>query len=311
MMSVFYDLEKLDPPLTDPVLTIGNFDGVHQGHLTLFNKVKERAKAISGQSVVITFEPHPIKVMSPGNGPPLITPTLQKLKLINATGIDVILCLPFTKEFASMSPEAFVKDLLVDRIGIKEIVVGYDYSFGYKRTGNIDLLKRMGKKYGFLVHVIEQIFVDSLPVSSTNIRNFVREGRLAEAKVLLGRDYEVCGKVVRGKNRGTRLLGIPTANLELIDELTPKPGVYVVRVMIDDKCFSGVTNIGYNPTFGNNAFSVETHLLNFSGDLVGKTIRVCFIQRLRDERTFRSIEELSEQIHQDIRVAEEVLRKEG
>ncbi len=309
IMSVFYNLEQLEPTLRNPVLTIGNFDGVHQGHLTLFDKVKERAKAISGQSVVITFEPHPVKVMTPENGPPLITPTLQKLKLINAAGMDIILCLPFTKEFATISPEAFVKDLLVDQIGIKEIIVGYDYSFGYKRAGNIDLLKKLGKQYGFKVHVIEQIFLDNMPVSSTNIRNFVREGKLAEARVLLGRDYEVCGKVVKGKNRGGRLLGIPTANLELIDELTPKPGVYVVKVLIDDKRFSGVTNIGYNPTFGNNAFSVETHILNFSGDLVGKTIRVCFIERLREERTFRSIEELSKQIRQDILVAEEILKK--
>jgi len=148
-MTVILNLDQLLKPLKNPVLTIGNFDGVHKGHLALFNKVKERARLIDGQSVVMTFEPHPIKVMMPGNGPPLITPTQQKLKLIEDAGIDVILCVSFTEEFATISPQGFVKDLLVDRIGIREIVVGYDYCFGNKRTGNIDLLQKMGKDYGY------------------------------------------------------------------------------------------------------------------------------------------------------------------
>ncbi len=308
-MTVIFNLDKLERPLKNPVLTIGNFDGVHKGHLTLFNKVKERADLIDGQSVVMTFEPHPIKVMMSGNGPPLITPTQQKLKLIQDTGIDIILCVPFTEEFATISPKGFVKDLLVDRIGIKEIVVGYDYSFGNKRAGNIELLEKMGNDYGFLVHVIEQIILDETAVSSTNVRNLVQEGNLSEAKKLLGRDYQVRGTVVKGKDRGGRLLGFPTANLELVDELTPKLGVYVVKVLIDDKIYNGLTNIGFNPTFGNNVFSVETHILDFSGDLVGKTIRVNFLERLRDEKTFKSIEELAEQIKKDSLRARELFKK--
>jgi len=308
-MTVIFNLDQLENPLKNPVLTIGNFDGVHKGHLALFNKVKERASLIDGQSVVMTFEPHPIKVMAPGNGPPLITPTQQKLKLIENTGIDIILCIPFTKEFAMISPQGFVKDLLVDRIGLKEIVVGYDYCFGHKRSGDIDLLRKMGNDFGFTVHVLDPIFLDETLVSSTSIRNLVQKGHLAEAKKLLGRDYQVCGTVIKGKNRGGRLLGFPTANLQLIDELTPKLGVYTVKVLIGEKVYNGLTNIGYNPTFGNNVFSVETHILDFSGDLVGKTIRVNFIERLRDEKTFKSVEDLAEQIKKDCLRARELFKQ--
>lgn len=307
-MNIIYDLKELKTPLNNPVLTIGNFDGVHKGHLVLFEKVKNRAKAIGGQSAVMTFEPHPIKVMRPGNGPLLITPTRQKLDLISHAGIDLILCIPFTPQFASISAEDFVQDILVDMLGIKEIVVGYDYTFGYRRLGNIRLLQEMGDKLGFQVHVVDPVRLDDTLVSSTSIRKFVQEGKLSEAKKLLGRDYQIRGTVVKGKNRGGRLLGFPTANLRLIDELIPKGGVYAVTVMVNDKTYYGVTNIGYNPTFGDDALSVETHLLDFSEDILDKTIKVNFIQRLRDEKTYRSAKELADQIAQDILKAKELFK---
>jgi riboflavin kinase/FMN adenylyltransferase len=305
-MYIFYDLDELKEPLKNPVLTIGNFDGVHKGHLVLFDRVKERAKAIEGQSVVMTFEPHPIKVMKPGNGPPLITPTRQKLDLISDAGIDLILCLPFTHQFASISAEEFVQGILVDRLGIKEIVVGYDYTFGFKRQGNIQVLKELGEKLGFRVHVVDPICLDDALVSSTSIRELVQDGNLSEAKKLLGRDYQICGTVVKGKNRGGRLLGFPTANLKLIDELIPKGGVYAVTAIINGNIHYGVTNIGYNPTFGDEALSVETHLLDFSGDIVGKTIRINFIKRLREEKTYGNVKELADQIALDIQEAKEL-----
>lgn len=302
-MNIIYDLDELKEPLKNPVLTIGNFDGVHKGHLVLFDRVKARAKAIDGQSAVMTFEPHPTKVMKPGNGPPLITPIKQKLDLISDARIDVIFCIPFTHQFASISAQDFVQDILVDRLGIKEIVVGYDYTFGFKRQGNISLLQEMGEKLGFKVHVVDPIRLDNALVSSTSIRELVQEGNLSEAKKLLGRDYQICGTVVKGKNRGGRLLGFPTANLKLIDELIPKGGVYAVTAIINDKIYYGVSNIGYNPTFGDEALSVETHLLNFSEDILGKTIRVNFIKRLRDEKTYGSVEELADQIALDVQQA--------
>jgi riboflavin kinase/FMN adenylyltransferase len=302
-MTVVYKLEDLRRPLKNPVLTIGNFDGVHRGHLALFDKVKERAKALGGQSAVMTFEPHPIQVMKPGSGPRLITPTPQKLELIEKAGIEVLLCLRFTREFAAIGARDFVKDLLVDRIGVKELVVGYDYTFGHNREGNISLLREMGDQLGFVVHLVGPVHVNHTLVSSTSIRNLVQEGKLDEAKVLIGRDYQLQGKVVKGHNRGGRLLGFPTANLQIKDELLPRVGVYAVTVVIDGKMYNGVTSVGYNPTFGDTPLTVETHVLEFSGDLVGKTIQVNFLKRLRDEKTFRSVEELSEQISRDIRHA--------
>jgi len=307
-MNIIYDLNDLKEPLKNPVLTIGNFDGVHKGHLIIFDKVKDRAKAIGGQSAVMTFEPHPIRVVKPGNGPPLITPTKQKLDLISDAGIDVIFCIPFTRQFASISAEDFVRDILVQRLGIKEIVVGYDYTFGFKRQGNISLLQEMGEKLGFKVHVVDPIRLDNALVSSTSIRELVQEGNLSEAKKLLGRDYQICGTVVKGKNRGGRLLGFPTANLKLIDELIPKGGVYAVRAIINGKTYYGVTNIGYNPTFGEEALSIETHLIDFSGDILGETIRVNFIKRLRDEKTYGSVEELAHQIAVDVQEAKELFK---
>ncbi len=302
-MNVINDLSDLQSPLKNTALTIGNFDGVHRGHRALFNKVKERARAIHGQSIVMTFDPHPIKVMKPGNGPKLITPTTQKLELIAREEIDLILCVPFTPEFAAISAESFVRDILVQRLGLKEMVVGYDYTFGHKREGDIDLLRKMGESLGFGIHVVEPVLINDKLVSSTSIRNLVKDGNLSDAKELLGRDYQVTGTVVKGANRGGRLLGFPTANLQLMDELIPRKGVYGVTVRIGTLTYYGVTNIGYNPTFGNDHLSIETHVLDFSGDLLGQNIKINFLYRLRDERTFNSIEELSDQIALDIKHA--------
>jgi len=197
----------------------------------------------------------------------------------------------------------------VKRIGIKEIVVGYDYTFGHNREGDINLLREIGNDFGFVVHLVGPVEIDHTLVSSTSIRRLVQEGRLAEAKVLLGRDFEVQGTVVKGQNRGGRLLGFPTANLNPHGELLPKKGVYAVKLLIDDAVYNGVTNVGYNPTFGDTGLTVETHILDYTGDLLGKTIKVHFVKRLRDEKTFKSLEELSDQIARDIAQAKEVFRE--
>jgi len=307
---IIHDLAELQSPLRNPVLTIGNFDGVHRGHLALFERVKIRARAIGGVSVVMTFQPHPLKIMKPEKAPPLITPTQQKLALIAQSGIHTILCLQFDETFAAISAEDFVQDILVEKIGVKELVVGYDYTFGHNRTGNIELLRVMGKNLGFQVHVVQPVLMGKRVVSSTSIRELIRAGELAKAKKLLGRDYQICGTVVKGKNRGGRLLGFPTANLEVVDELTPKEGVYAVKVLIDDHIYNGVTNIGHNPTFGQGPLSIETHILDYSGNLLGQTIRVNFIERLRVEKTYKSIEELARQIDLDVKVAREVLESQ-
>jgi riboflavin kinase/FMN adenylyltransferase len=231
------------------------------------------------------------------------------LRRISDAGIDVVFCLPFTREFAAITARDFVQDILVAKIGIRELVVGYDYSFGRGREGNIDLLRELGDELGFVVHVVNPVKVADTLVSSTSIRNLIQDGKLAEAKKLLGRDYQVAGRVVGGKHRGGKILGYPTANLQLVDELIPKEGIYAVRVHVGDQIYNGLTNIGYNPTFQNSDFSVETYILDFSGDLLGQTIRVDFIERIRDEKAFDSPKELADQIAKDVAQAKGIFER--
>ncbi len=309
-MTTTYTLDNLPEDIKNPVVTIGNFDGVHWAHQAIFKKVIERAKDLNGTSVVITFEPHPIKVMSPDKARPLITLLEQKGELVINQGIDIFLLIKFTREFAAMPARDFVKDILVDKLGIKEVIVGYDYAFGHRREGNIKLLKEMGQQFNFEVHQVGPVYVGNSLVSSTSIRNLIMDGRVSEAKQLLGRNYQIRGEVIRGRDRGEPLLGYPTANLRLVDELIPKEGVYIVTVDIDGKIYQGLTNIGYNPTFKDKTLSVETHILDLSADILGKKIKINFLSRLRDEKAFASVKELSKQISRDIKQAREFFSKE-
>ncbi len=309
-MTTIYTLDNLPEDIKNPVVTIGNFDGVHWAHQAIFKKVIERAKDLNGTSVVITFEPHPIKVMSPDKARPLITLLEQKGELVINQGIDIFLLIKFTREFAAMPARDFVKDILVDKLGIKEVIVGYDYAFGHRREGNIKLLKEMGQQFNFEVHQVGPVYVGNSLVSSTSIRNLIMDGRVSEAKQLLGRNYQIRGEVIRGRDRGEPLLGYPTANLRLVDELIPKEGVYIVTVDIDGKIYQGLTNIGYNPTFKDKTLSVETHILDLSADILGKKIKINFLSRLRDEKAFASVKELSKQISRDIKQAREFFSKE-
>ena len=306
-MNIITDLSEISNSLKNVVLTIGNFDGVHIGHQALFNQVIKKAKSIDGTSVVITFEPHPIRVIKSNKHFPLITLYEQKVELIGATGVDTLICIPFTREFAAIPARTFVKEILCDQLGMKAIVVGQDYSFGRKREGDIFLLKEMAVAHGFDVIISEWIELEGGRISSTEIRNLVREGVVEEAKKLLGRYYQVRGTVIRGRDRGGRLLGFPTANLTLYDELCPKGGVYAVTVEYQDTTYQGVANIGYSPTFDNGEFSVEVHILDFDQNIYERPIRVNFIRRLRGEKKFPGPEALSEQISLDIEKARELL----
>ncbi len=308
-MELIEQIEKITKPYKNAVVTIGNFDGVHLGHQALFQKVIEKSKEINGPSVAVTFEPHPMRVLKKNDHPPLITLYEQKKELIESSGIDVLICIPFSKDFAALTATEFVEDLLVSRIGMKAIVVGEDYTFGKDREGNLDLLKKFSMHLGFEVVVVNWIQLTDWPdrISSTRIRKLVMEGKLAEAQKLLGRYYQIRGIVASGRNRGGRLLGFPTANINLHDELCPKTGVYAVTVEHMDKNYKGVANIGYSPTFEDRVFTVEVHILDFDKDLLGLKIRVNFIKRLRDEIKFSSISDLSEQIKKDIGKARTIL----
>lgn len=309
-MDIIEDIEKIDHPYENAVITIGNFDGVHIGHQALFYQVIEKARALQGTSVVMTFEPHPIRVLKQNNHPPLITLYEQKAELIAKAGIDILICIPFTREFASIPAKEFVEEILVKRIGMKAVIVGEDYTFGKNREGNLDLLKTYGKRIGFEVIVVKKIQTSNNSegkISSTGIRELISEGRVAEARKLLGRHYQIRGTVMRGRDRGGRLLGFPTANINLYDELSPKTGVYAVAIECKGSKYNGVANIGYSPTFDDSIFTVEAHILDFNDDIYGQKIRVNFIKRLRDEKKFLNISELSDQIKKDINKARNIL----
>jgi riboflavin kinase/FMN adenylyltransferase len=310
-MTHVYTLDTLPEHISNPVVTIGNFDGVHKGHQALFTKLKDRAKELKGTSLVITFEPHPIKVMSPEKLKPLITVLEQKKELVISQGIEVLLLIKFTMKFSGIAARDFVKDILVDKIRIKEIIVGYDYAFGHNREGNIQLLREMGKEFDFTVTQVEPVYAGNTLVSSTSIRNLILEGKISEANRLLGRDYQLMGEVVEGRRRGKPLLGYSTANLKLPEGLIPREGVYIVTVELEGRLYQGLTNIGYNPTFKNKVLSIETHILDFSADIVSQNIKVNFLARLRDEIRFGTAEELSQQITRDIEGAREFFRERG
>jgi riboflavin kinase / FMN adenylyltransferase len=310
-MKIIEDIKHIEIPIHNAVVAIGNFDGVHIGHQALLQTVVEKAHKIGGTAVALTFDPHPIRVISANGHPPLITMKEQKSELIARTGIDVLLQIPFTLEFASISARSFVEDLLIRRIGMKVLIVGNDYTFGRNREGNLDLLKQWAPEMDFNVIVVDWIQSANgrvARISSTRVRELVMEGRMEEAKKLLGRHYQIRGLVASGRNRGGRLLGFPTANLNLQDELSPKQGIYAVTVEHDSALYQGVANIGYSPTFDDNIFTVEVHLLDFKKNIYGETIRVNFIQRLRDEIKFQSIEALAAQIRLDIDNARQILK---
>ena len=305
-MDAIIDLGVVPKALPLPIMTIGNFDGVHLGHQAIFRMLRQHAHEVGGTSLVLTFDPHPLKVLAPERCPLLITPTAKKLAIIRECRPEVVVCLPFTQELANLSPAAFVEDVLVGTIGVREIYVGYNFAFGKGRQGSIALLRELGERYGFGVHVIEPIAVEGRVVSSSMIRQWIQQGGVDEAALLLGRLYSLAGTVVEGYQKG-RELGFPTANVHSTDELIPGRGVYAVLVDWRDQRYEGVANIGFNPTFGRTRLSLEIHLFDFSEQLYGEAIEVSFVKKIRDERAFPSVTDLVKQIGQDVEAAHTLL----
>ena len=309
-MKLIEGLENIAKPFQNAVITIGNFDGVHLGHQALFHEVIEKAAEIHGTSVAMTFEPHPIRVLHQNSHPPLITLYEQKVELIERTGIDVLVCVPFTREFAAIPARAFLEEILIRRIGMKAFVVGGDYAFGRNREGNLDFLRSHSATHRFELIVADWIQAQAngnSRISSTRIRELVMDGEVAAARKLLGRHYQIRGTVEHGRKRGGKLLGFPTANIRLHDELAPKTGVYAVTVECVGGRYKGVANIGYSPTFDDHIFTVEVHILDFNHDVYGEKIRVNFIERIRDEIRFSGIEALSRQIRKDVETARGII----
>lgn len=306
-MRVLHNLHEARSMVRTSCVTIGNFDGVHMGHQKLLCRTRQKAQTHGLASVVVTFDPHPLRVLVGANTPPFITLTPQKLELIASLGMDYTLCLEFTKDIAALEPEKFVQTCLLDGLGMREMVVGYDYAFGRNRKGNFALLSELGDRYGFNIEQVGPVLMEHAIVSSSRIRDMVQAGLVWEVRPLLGRFYRVEGKVVAGRNRGGRLLGFPTANLHLKDELFPKTGVYAVWAEHAGQTLPAVANIGFNPTFGNDVLSVEVHILDFSMDIYGQEVRIHFVQRLRSEQKFPDVHALIARIQEDILLARRIL----
>ena len=309
-MKVFHGVTEARE-LTGCSLALGNFDGVHLGHQALFGEVRRQGTP----TAALTFLPHPGKVLQPELAPKLISLLPRKLELFEACGLDAAVVQPFTREYARSSPRDFEASLL-DVVGARHIVVGYDFTYGAARAGTADTLREAAAARGAQVHVVAPVTVDGVVASSSKVREYILEGRVSAAQRLLGRPFDLDGTVVTGHGRG-RGIGFPTANVDTQNELRPAAGVYAIRVRFlgapastpDAPWLPGVANIGVKPTFGVNEVTIEAHLLDFSGDLYGRELRVQFLERLRPERRFGSVAELVGQIKRDVEAARAVIAR--
>jgi riboflavin kinase/FMN adenylyltransferase len=305
-MRIIRGIKSCCEKFPNPVLTLGNFDGVHLGHQVIFHKIAERAKELQGTSIAFTFEPHPLKVLAPERSPKLLNTFHGKMKQIERAGVQVVVCADFDREFADQHPEEFARRILVEGIGVQEVYVGYDYAFGKGREGGIGSLKEMGARYGFFVGIVDAVRVNGAVVSSSRVRDLVTEGRVEDAPAFLGRFYSIEGNVVHGSSRG-HTLGFPTANIQTTNELLPAFGVYAVRAVLGGRTVDGVTAIGVRPTFGAGPVSIEVFLFDFDGDLYGKHMEISFVKRLRGEQKFPDADALVRQMHHDVEQAKAVL----
>ncbi len=305
-MKLFHGLAEARQ-LAGCALALGNFDGVHLGHQALFAE----ARRPGGPVAALTFQPHPGKVLQPDLAPKLITLLPRKLELLAEQGLDAAVVQPFTRDYARLTPEAFEASLL-DALGARHLVVGYDFTYGAARAGSVDTLREAAAARGAQVHRVAPVTVDGLIASSSKVREYILEGRVGAAERLLGRPFDLDGTVVTGHGRG-RGIGFPTANVDTQNELRPAPGVYAIRVRLGDTppgtWLPGVANIGVKPTFGVNEVTIEAHLLDFNADLYGRDLRVQFLDRLRPERRFGSVAELVGQIKRDVEAARAVIAR--
>jgi len=307
-MHVLTGTEGIPAELREAFITIGNFDGVHLGHRFIFQKLILEARKENRKALLVTFVPHPKMLLHPERRPfYLLTTIEEKIKLLEALGLDALILIPFTLEYAQTTAESFILDVLWKNLQVRKIFIGHDYSFGKDKRGNEDMLTAFGKKLGFDVAVINAVAVGDTVISSTRIRAAILEGDVKTAAMLLGRPYNVSGTVIEGKRRGAAL-GFPTANIKPNKELLPAKGVYAAVVNLEGKRYNGALSIGLNPTFEDVQLSMEVHLMDFSGDIYGKYVDVLFIERIREERKFPGPEMLSLQIKKDVEEARDILK---
>jgi riboflavin kinase/FMN adenylyltransferase len=309
-MRVFRHLSEIPADFGPTLVSVGNFDGVHRAHRRVLDEIVSRARQRGAKSVAVSFEPHPMRILRPDSGLKLITPTPEKLRLLEQSGVDAVLLLPFTRDLSLMSPREFAEQILRDRLHAVEVHEGYNFHFGHKASGNVAMLTEFGRELGFEVVAYPEMRIRGASVSSTRIRELIRAGDMHRARVLLTRPFSILSTAGRGRGYGSKYT-VPTINLSRYEELVPQDGVYITRTRVDDECFDSVTNIGNRPTFGEESFAIETHLLNFHPiELTAQTpIELSFLSRLRDEMKFPSVQDLRDQIAKDVTKSHRFLRR--
>jgi len=303
-MQVFHKLDEVPADFGPTIVSVGNFDGVHRAHQTVLKDIAERAKQQGAKSVAVTFDPHPSRILRPEAGLKLLTPTAEKIRWIGSTGVDAVLVLQFGRDLSLLSPREFAEEILKKKLKACEVHEGYNFRFGHKAAGDVNTLAEYGREMGFAVKIFDRMTLRGENVSSSQIRKLLNEGKVSRARHLLGRPFAILSTAGRGRGYGSKYT-VPTINLSRYDELVPLDGVYITRTRVGEECFDSVTNIGNRPTFGGDSFAIETHLLNFHPiELTAETeVEVSFLQRVREEIKFPSVEALREQIARDVKRA--------
>lgn len=307
-MEIFRHIEDRNISLPKPVLTLGNFDGIHLGHQALLQRVVQDAKARDGRSVVLTFEPHPLTILAPQRAPRLILTHKDKMVLLQSYGVDAVIIQPFNSAFANVEAEAFIRGYLVERLKVHKMWVGKDLRFGKGRKGRVEDLIRWGVEGGFEVGIVGPVHLGGVRISSSRIRDLIKRGDVHEVQGFLGRYHFASGRVIPGYQRG-RQLGFPTANIVTRTEMLPSDGIYATFLEADQRLWSSVTNIGVNPTFGGGPRTIESYIFDFSGDLYGRSVKLFFVKRIREEKKFPTPEDLVGQMKKDVLGAQEILNQ--
>ncbi|HEY7096182.1 MAG TPA: bifunctional riboflavin kinase/FAD synthetase [Terriglobales bacterium] len=311
-MHVFRKLDEVPADFGPTIVSVGNFDGVHRAHRAVLRDMVASARKHNAKAVAVTFEPHPIRILRPDSGLKLITPVGEKIRLLETTELDGVLLLPFTRDLSLMTPHEFAHEVLKKRLRALEVYEGYNFHFGHKAAGNVDMLTQFGRELGFEVRVFSEMTLRGESVSSSHIRKLIQAGRVSRARHLLCRPFSVLSTPGRGRGFGSKYT-VPTINLSRYEELVPNDGVYITRTRVGGECFDSVTNVGNRPTFGADSFAIETHLLNFHPIALAPDteIEIHFLQRLRDEIKFPTIEDLKIQIGKDVKKSTRYFRLLG
>jgi riboflavin kinase/FMN adenylyltransferase len=308
-MQIFSKLDDVPADFGLSIASVGNFDGVHRAHAQVLGEIVRRAKESGAKAVAVTFDPHPARILRPDSGLKVLTPLPEKLRLLEGTGIDAVLILPFDRDLSLLTPGQFAERILKRKLHAREVYEGYNFRFGHKAAGDVNLLAQFGQEMGFEVKIYSEQKLRGEPVSSSHIRKLLAEGRVSRARHLLARPFSILGVPGRGRGYGSKYT-VPTINLAPYEEMVPKDGVYITCTRVGEERFESITNVGNRPTFGADSFAIETHLLNFHPiDLVPESeVEISFLERIRDEIRFPSVEALREQIARDVKRASRYFR---